>query len=94
MRVILLAAGGGRRLAPLTEKYPKVLIPLQPDDNPDDTLLARHLAAFREVGIDELIVVVGHKEEALRDALDRQATSINVQVYNNPRYERGSMSQH
>jgi choline kinase len=52
---MVLAAGAGRRLQPLTDDLPKTL--LQIDD--DRSILDLAIANLKEVGIDEVVVVTG-----------------------------------
>jgi CTP:phosphocholine cytidylyltransferase-like protein len=55
MRAILMAAGMGTRLRPLTEKTPKSLIEVN-----GMSLLERQIINLKEVGIDEIIVLTGY----------------------------------
>ena len=55
MRAIILAAGQGNRLRPLTAKLPKSMVPLF-----GKTLLQRQIKTLRKMGIDEISIVVGH----------------------------------
>lgn len=54
MRAMLLAAGYGRRMRPLTDTTPKPLLPLA-----GVTLLARHLENLRAGGFKEIVVNAG-----------------------------------
>jgi len=54
---IILAAGQGSRLRPLTNNVPKVMININ-----DKTILDRQVEIFRELGAKEIIVVCGYKE--------------------------------
>jgi CTP:molybdopterin cytidylyltransferase MocA len=58
MDAIVMAAGEGRRLRPLTERWPKPVLPI--DGRPVLATLLRELAA---AGIGRAIVVVGHLAE-------------------------------
>lgn len=60
MKAIILAAGEGRRLRPLTDDRPKCLVPLR-----GRPLIQYVLGALRGCGIDEIVAVTGHKHEAL-----------------------------
>jgi len=51
MKAMLLAAGEGRRLRPLTLKTPKPLIEVG-----GQTLIERHLQALRAAGITEVVI--------------------------------------
>jgi choline kinase len=60
MKGVILAAGRGSRLAPLTDDLPKCLVPV--DGIP---LLDRMLARLAEAGVDEAVVVTGYLSEVL-----------------------------
>jgi choline kinase len=82
---MLLAAGPGSRLAPLTDALPKTLLPVA-DGRP---ILDVTLANLKHVGIDEVVVVVGFAAEAIRAeqrALERRH-GIRLELVHNPRAE-------
>jgi choline kinase len=60
MRLIILAAGQGSRLRPLTDDRPKALVPLA-----GRPLLEWTLDAAREVGLNEVVVLGGHRADRL-----------------------------
>ena len=60
MRLIILAAGSGRRLGPLTEGKPKCMVPLH-----GRPLIDRLLASVRAAGISDIVLVRGFAAEAL-----------------------------
>jgi glucose-1-phosphate thymidylyltransferase len=60
---VVLGAGRGRRLAPLTRTLPKPLLPVL-----DRTLLAWQLEALRSAGVREVVLVVGSGAEQLTSA--------------------------
>lgn len=59
-RAIILAAGIGRRLGALTANRPKCLLPLG-----DETLLGRQLRLLSAVGISDIVVVVGFRQDRI-----------------------------
>jgi glucose-1-phosphate thymidylyltransferase len=61
VKAILLAAGGGTRLRPLTERIPKPLLPIH-----GTPVLETLLVRLREVGVAEVRIVVGHLAEQVR----------------------------
>ncbi|WP_277555872.1 sugar phosphate nucleotidyltransferase [Halobaculum limi] len=61
MKAVLLAAGGGRRLGPLTERRPKPMIPLG-----NQPILETVLEATIGVGVDEIVLVVGRGSERIQ----------------------------
>jgi choline kinase len=68
---MVLAAGAGRRLHPLTDDLPKTLLPV----NGEHTILDVVLSNFRKVGLDEAVVIVGfaeHRVYELQDTLEQR----------------------
>lgn len=76
--MIVLAAGQGTRLRPLTDIRPKCLVELC-----GQTLLDRLLHAARSVGIDDVVVVGGYLADQLRRS--------DLRVVVNPDYETTNM---
>lgn len=67
---MVLAAGWGSRLAPLTDDLPKTLLTV----DGDRTILDVALANMKVVGLDEVVVVTGYRHDVLADrraALER-----------------------
>jgi choline kinase len=64
MRGIVLAAGGGTRLRPLTDELPKTLLPVTEDGR---SVLELAVANLAEVGITDIAVVTGHAAGAIDD---------------------------
>jgi len=62
MQAVLLAAGQGTRMRPLTDSLPKPMLPVA-----DRPLLAHTADAAVDAGADELIVVVGYEADEVRD---------------------------
>jgi L-glutamine-phosphate cytidylyltransferase len=60
MKAIILAAGKGSRLYPITFDKPKGLLRIG-----DETILDRLIRQFREANINDIIVVVGYQKEKL-----------------------------
>ena len=65
MQAVILAAGEGTRLRPLTEDKPKVLVEV--DDKP---LIEYAFDALIDIGVEEFVVVVGYKKEQLMERYD------------------------
>jgi len=62
MKAVILAAGEGTRLRPLTEDKPKVLVEV--DDKP---ILEDVFDNLIDVGVDEFVVVVGYLKEKIME---------------------------
>src|SRR6059058_5638011 len=87
MKAILLAAGVGKRLWPVTQHHPKCLIELG-----GRTLLLRYLEALAGVGIKQAVVVVGYKQDMIRAAVGTGGCGVEVRYLVNEQYQRGSMT--
>ena len=61
---MILSAGRGERLHPLTDTTPKALLKVA-----GEPLIVRHLRALREAGVENVIVNLSHLGEQIRDAL-------------------------
>lgn len=64
MRAVLLAAGEGKRMRPLTANKPKPMLPVA-----NKPILEHLVAALVAEGVRDLIVVVGHRREAVEKHL-------------------------
>ncbi len=62
MQVVILAAGQGTRMRPLTDTRPKPMLPVA-----DRPLVAHTADAAVEAGADELVFVVGYEADAVRE---------------------------
>jgi bifunctional UDP-N-acetylglucosamine pyrophosphorylase/glucosamine-1-phosphate N-acetyltransferase len=62
MQTVILAAGEGTRMRPLTETTPKPMLPVA-----DRPLVAHTADAAVEAGADELVIVVGYEAATVRD---------------------------
>ncbi|MDQ3707797.1 MAG: phosphocholine cytidylyltransferase family protein [Actinomycetota bacterium] len=58
---VVLAAGGGMRLRPLTDDLPKTLLPV----DGDRSILELALRNLHAVGISEVVIVTGHAADAI-----------------------------
>jgi choline kinase len=85
VKAIILAAGVARRLAPLTDRTHKCLLPVG-----DRPLLARMLAALDAAGVSEAVLVVGHCADQIRAAAGTRFGRMRVHCIDNPEYAKGS----
>ena len=77
-RAIILAAGQGTRLRPLTNNKPKCLVLLQ-----GKTFLERQVNVLKRAGVKDLLVVGGYRVDLIKEA------GFNCMV--NPKYESTNM---
>jgi histidinol-phosphate/aromatic aminotransferase/cobyric acid decarboxylase-like protein/NDP-sugar pyrophosphorylase family protein len=80
-KAIILAAGTGKRLSPFTDRLPKCLAPVN-----GVPILINALRQLNIAGINEVVIVVGHLKEKIRervkDSFDgMQVTYIESEVY-------------
>lgn len=62
MQVLILSAGFGTRLKPLTDSLPKVMLPI--DNKP---LLEHHLEQFKKHGVKEILINLHHLPEKITE---------------------------
>jgi choline kinase len=86
MKAVILAAGVGRRLHALTQNHPKCLLPID-----GETLLSRYLNNLEQVGVSHVTIVVGYKEELIREAVAAWPGMLPVNFLVNEQYKRGSI---
>ena len=67
MKAVILAAGKGTRMLPLTENIPKVLVPIA-----DKPFLWYLLKNLQKAGITEFGLIVGYKRELIRDFIKHE----------------------
>ena len=86
MKGIVLAAGDGGRLRPLSDTRPKVLLPML-----GKPLIAYPVDSLVWAGITEIGVVVGYRAPQLEEALSTIAPAgIQLTVIHNPDFEGGN----
>jgi len=79
MIAILLCAGAGSRLLPLTQEMPKCLVEVG-----GQAILDSQLQALRLSGIDRALVVGGYRANQIADHLARHAEPLSVDLVFNP----------
>lgn len=87
MKAIILAAGVGKRLWSVTQHRPKPLIEVG-----GSTLLARSLESLSALGVGQVTLVVGYKQEMIRAAVNGYDYGVEVRYLVNHDYHRGSIS--
>lgn len=61
-QAIVLAAGDGERMRPLTSSHPKAMLPIG-----GSPLLEHLVARAKEAGVERFVIVVGHQKEKITD---------------------------
>ncbi|MCH8003682.1 MAG: phosphocholine cytidylyltransferase family protein [Nanoarchaeota archaeon] len=87
MKAVILAAGMGIRLRPMTEHYPKGLIEID-----GRTLLECSLDALKEIGINDVIIVTGFYSSSIKKKFDGEYNGTKLKYIENDMYSTtGSM---
>ncbi len=82
MKALILAAGLGRRMRPLTESTHKTLLPIA-----GTTILDRLLASLRSCGVSEVWIVTGYRADDIKAAVEERFGDLDVRYVHNDRYE-------
>ncbi len=78
---LLLAAGTGSRLQPLTDDLPKCLTEIN-----ETTILERLVLGLQSCDFERLVVVVGYMDDCLRDYLDGLESGLIVDYVSTDKY--------
>lgn len=82
MQALILAAGYGRRMRPLSDRTHKALLPIG-----STTILARIVDGLREIEVDDIAVLTGYRAEEIENYLREYCLDTRLQFINNPRYD-------
>ena len=81
MKALILAAGYGKRLRPITDRIPKSMVEVN-----GTPLLVNNLHNLTELGINQIGIVVGHMAEYIRDSIGNKFNGAQIIYYENTRY--------
>ena len=85
MIAMVLAAGAGRRLAPLTDDLPKTLLPVADGRS----ILETTLGNVKHVGLDDVVIVVGFAAHRIREVVPELSRryGLRIELVENDRAE-------
>jgi len=83
MRAILIAAGKGTRLYPLTKNTPKSLLEV----GEGVTLLETQLHSLRENDIRDIVIIVGYKAEQIEAKIHQYRNDFEIKTVYNPFFD-------
>jgi len=75
MKAVILAAGEGKRLRPITSTRPKPLIPIA-----GKPLLEHTILGLKAAGIDKVLLIVGYKEQLIKDYFGNGTDKFNIKI--------------
>lgn len=81
MKAIVLAAGVGSRVRPLTDYTPKSLLKIG-----DKTILERMISNIENVGIKEILIITGYLEEQIKEFVKNNFSHLNISFTRNDKY--------
>jgi choline kinase len=80
---VILAAGCGNRLLPLTSDKPKCLVEVN-----GETILERQLKCLASVGCKNVVIVIGYCEKKIREKVGFKYEEMNIVYINNSNYKK------
>jgi len=75
MKAVVLAAGIGKRLKPLTNTRPKPLIPIG-----GAPLLAHSINNIKKAGISEILLIVGYRDDMIKEYFKDGQEKFNIKI--------------
>lgn len=81
IKVIICAAGQGRRLRPLTDNCPKPLVTIG-----DKTIIEYMLDHFSSCGLTDITIVVGYRAETVKEKIGNQYQNCTIHYIENKEY--------
>ena len=80
-KAIILAAGIGDRLQPFTQQFPKCLAPIN-----GVPILVNALTHLSDVGVNEVVIVVGHHKEKIHERVGETFQAMKVTYIESDKY--------
>ena len=81
MKAVILSAGQGKRLLPLTSKTPKCLLAVR-----GKTILEWQVETLAGAGIEDIVVVTGYGADKVHELVERRLGHYGVRTFYNPDY--------
>ncbi len=75
MKAVILAAGEGKRLKPITSSRPKPMIPLT-----GKPLLEHTILGLKDAGVNEILLIVGYKQDIIKDYFGNGLDKFNIKI--------------
>ena len=82
MKAIILAAGVGSRIRPMTDNCPKCLLKVR-----GNTILEMMISHIQNCGISEVVFVLGYLQEQIKDYVKTKFPDLNVYFVTNEKYD-------
>src|SRR5215210_14905 len=82
MQALILAAGFGRRMRPLTDNRHKTLLPIS-----GGTIIDRILSGLAERSVTPITIVTGYRRDELVEHVAKNFPSLDIRYVHNSEYE-------
>lgn len=82
---VILAAGKGTRLMPLTKDIPKCLVKIN-----NKSLIEYSIEALKSIGIKKVVIVIGYMGHKIKEKLGYNYVGVNISYINNFIYEKSN----
>ncbi len=82
MKALILAAGCGNRLRPLTDSVPKAMVKVG-----DEPIIGNTIKCLLSAGIKDIGIVVGYKGECIKKYVSDTFGDLNICYFENKRYK-------
>lgn len=83
MKALILAAGLGSRLRPLTDEVPKCMVKVN-----GKSIIDKQIQNLKENGIRELFIVTGYKGDVLKNHIINNYNDLNIKILQNDIYDK------
>lgn len=83
MKALILAAGLGSRLRPLTDNVPKCMVKVN-----GLPIIDRQIINLKENGINEIYIITGYKEKVLINHISKKFSDLNITIISNKDYDK------
>ena len=83
MKALILAAGLGSRLRPLTDEVPKCMVKVN-----GVSIIDKQIQNLKENGVNELFVVTGYKGDILEKHIIEKYNALDIKILHNDVYDR------
>lgn len=80
-QALILAAGFGKRLRPITNTIPKSMVEIN-----GTPLLVNALNILTALGLKDIVIVVGHMAGYIQDYIGSEWNGARISYFENPRY--------
>lgn len=83
MKAVILAAGVGSRIRPLTDNCPKTLLKVR-----ENTILEMMISHIQNCGINEVVFVLGYLQEQVKNYVKIRFPDLNASFVTNEKYHK------